>query len=498
MKVTFVTPPVLSYKGDYFASGIPYMPVDAPYAAALLRQQGHEVEIIDAFGIKPQQMEVYKQKYIIRGLETRQILELVKPADAYVLSANNGVVANTSVPSEITLKLVKMIKAKYPSTPIVMIGNFVSIEFKRFLEAGATYAILGEFEVTVSDIMEVLQGKKLKESLDGVVWLEAGKLRVRPKGKYLDNPDILPFPAYDLLPVENYWALDYAHGPTDHRRYLPILTSRGCPLNCQYCFVPGVWNNKWKPRSPKNVVDEMEYFYKKWNVSDFHFEDFNPTVDTKRIRDMCMEIVNRKLPVTWKLAAGSKVECNDVDTIHWMKKAGCRYVSISPESGSPEVLKLMQKPFNHEYALKMVSEMSKVGIPTQACFVLGFPGETDKDLELTRQYLKKLTFAGIDEVSLFIMTPVPGAPQWKNEWGKEFKDVEELNFSPEWRKDFKRLQRARLKLYFYYAFWRTLRYPHRVVKSLFNIFSKRFSTKMEMTVYRIIDTYAHLSTKEYA
>ena len=83
-----------------------------------------------------------------------------------------------------------------------------------------------------------------------------------------------------------------------------------------------------------------------------------------------------------------------------MAKSGCVFVSFSPESGSPRMLKIMNKPFNHDFALSRVSEMHRLGIRTQAVFIGGVPGETQKDQDLSVQYARKLIKAGVDEISL--------------------------------------------------------------------------------------------------
>src|SRR3989338_4772616 len=120
-------------------------------------------------------------------------------------------------------------------------------------------------------------------------------------------------------------------------------------------------------------------------------------------------LIERKLDIKWKIAQGTKLETLDEESIGWMVKAGCNYISISPESGSDEVLKLMDKPVNIEYARKMVRSMAGRGIYSQACFVIGYPGETKADLSKTTALVKKLASDGIDEIALFIITPMPGA-----------------------------------------------------------------------------------------
>jgi radical SAM superfamily enzyme YgiQ (UPF0313 family) len=297
--------------------------------------------------------------------------------------------------------------------------------------------------------------------------------------------DRLPFPAWDLFPLQNYWSVNFAHGPLSAQRYLPILTSRGCPYPCGFCVVPATNNQKWRPRSAKNVVDEIEHFVKAHDVHEFHIEDLDPTISDPRIREICAEIIRRGLKITWKIAAGTKVETlRDEKTIDLMAEAGCKYISISPETGSPRLLKLMRKPFNLEHAVRIVKQMSRDGIRSQACFVLGYPGETEEDLRMTHDLVRDLTRVGVDEVALFIVTPVPGSSIHEQFSG--YQTLSELNFSPTWRRDFDKLNRFRLRLYAKFLWWKLRYHPFKLLRQPFNFLRRRFETKMEMVPYRAL------------
>ena len=174
----------------------------------------------------------------------------------------------------------------------------------------------------------------------------------------------------------------------------------------------------------------------------------------------------------------------DSDTIRWMARSGCRYISISPESGSPRVLKLMQKPFDHSFALKIVKDMFKYKIKSQACFVLGFPGETAIDLEQTFSYIKKLVIAGIDEIALFIMTPIPGTSTFGKLLG--YKSYSQMTFSPSWRRDYKKISKIRARMYLLFFCWRMLYHPVMLLIQVRNILLKKFETKSEMVAYRTL------------
>jgi radical SAM superfamily enzyme YgiQ (UPF0313 family) len=233
------------------------------------------------------------------------------------------------------------------------------------------------------------------------------------------------------------------------------------------------------------VVDELEYFGKTLSVSEFHIEDLDPTISDERTREVCTEIIRRDLSVIWKISAGTKVETiRNEETIDLMAQAGCTYISISPETGSPRLLKLMRKPFNLEHAVRLVKRMNQVGIRSQACFVLGYPGETEEDLEMSWQLVRDLTRVGVDEIALFIITPVPGSSIYDELSG--YASLSELNFSPTWRADYARLSRFRKSLYAHFLWWKLIYHPWKLLRQPFNFLRRKFETKMEMVPYRAL------------
>ncbi len=220
-------------------------------------------------------------------------------------------------------------------------------------------------------------------------------------------------------------------------------------------------------------------------MREFHIEDLNPTISDKRIREICEEIIDRKLNIIWKIVAGTKVETiRSEDTIDLMAREGCRYISISPETGSQQLLEKIRKPFKLNHALRLVKRMSEMGIRSQACFVLGFPGETDEDRSKTWDLAFKLTRQGIDEIALFIITPVPGSGIYSQFSG--YQSLSQLNFSPTWREDYTLLAHFRMRLYRNFLLWKMRYQTFKLLRQPFNFLFHNFETKMEMVPYRAL------------
>jgi radical SAM superfamily enzyme YgiQ (UPF0313 family) len=390
-----------------------------------------------------------------------------------------------------TTQLIRAVKAARPSLPLVAVENTQAVTSyalmqvaEDFYNAGADYILTGEAELRGPQLAAALIDGDREDRLAAIDGLGMPGHYV-PPGQVIEQLDDMPFPAWDLFPLQNYWDLQFSHGPLESSRYLPLLTSRGCPYGCKFCVAPATNRRQWRPRSAKNVVDEMEQYHRRFLVNEFHIEDLNPTVSDARIREICHEILDRRLRVIWKIAAGTKVEgIRHESTLDLMAAAGCRYISISPESGSASVLKKMGKPFDLAHAVRLIRRMNQVGIRSQACFVLGFPGETAQDLRQTWDMVQELTHLGVDEIALFIITPVPGSEIYPELEG--YQSLSELNFTPTWREDYARLNRFRLNLYVHFLIWKLRYHPKKILRQILNFFARRFETKMEMVPFKAI------------
>lgn len=471
-RVVLVNPNVLIQRSDLLTTGIPYMPVGLAGLAGFLRAEGHAVSVVDAFGEAPRRYRRTRD-YLIRGLTPEQTAARVPEDAAAVL-----LYASAAASHEPLAEILGALARARPGVPRVVFENTQAVyaySLARAADAlraaGATHVMTGEPELAAKAFLERLgRGEAVPE----------GPLPKAPE----PNLDALPLPAWDLLPLQNYWRLGYAHGPVEDR-FLPILTSRGCPYPCRFCIVPETTGRRWRGRSPANVTEEMSEHQRRFGVSEFHVEDLNPTIDEGRVLGLCDEILRRGLRVRWKIAAGTKLETiSKLDTLDRMAEAGCRYLSFSPETGSPRLMKLINKPFRWDFALEQVRRMDSLGIRTQACFVLGFPGETDEDRAMTWDYVRQLVESGLDEIALFIVTPILGS-----EIHGEFQapgDLSKMTFSPSWREDYPKLARFRLRLYGAFLLWKTLRRPGKIARQTLNFLRRRFETKMEMTPYRAL------------
>ncbi len=479
MKVVLIWPPTVDIKTNF--AGMASMPLGISYLAAYLREKGVSVKLIDAFGIAPENVKPFKEDYVTIGLAPKEIAGMVD-SDANLAAIS----ATASVSHNVVMEIINEIRKIRQDMKIVVGGNHASFEYKEFLKNGADFVILGEGEVALFELTQYLEGKKKIKDIDGIAWKDRKKIFANPKTRFVEDLDSLPFPARDLLPMETYWSRKEAHGPM-RSKYTPIFSSRGCPFACSYCSSPIFWQRKWRPRSPKNVADEIEYCVKNFGITDFHFEDDNLTLKKDRIIGICKEIIERNLKITWNTPNGIRGDTVDFEVLHWMKKAGCAHITIAPETGSEHVLKLMNKNVNLEHQIEIVKIANRLGMNTCAFFIIGFPGENAEDRKKTKKYLGRLAAAGLAEVGIFIFTPLPGTKifgKYKNSYSKNWEKC--MVTAPHWRKDYGELQEYRKSLYMNFFRNQTLHHPKKVLKYGINLLAGRQETKTDLVLKKAL------------
>ena len=487
-KLTLIRPPVVHLKKDFYGS-IPGIPSGLAYLAASVRESGYDVEIIDAYGENPHRFYTFRNRFRARGLTPSEIVDRV-PDDSIP-----GVSVHCAGEHSMCMEIVRELKRRNTDRPVIVGGYHTTFVPEEFIKAGADYVVLGEGEKRVPALLSYLEGKTELSSLDGLVTPE---LFVDRKEKYTVDMDSQPFAAVDLLPLENYWKLGYGHGPAMRGvRYMNILTSRGCPYKCSFCQAPQMSGGHWLAKSTRRVLEELQFYIERYGIRDFHLQDENFAIDRKRVEGICRGILDREMNITFCFPSGLKMETLDEKLLELLSEAGCRYFSLSPESGSKRVLALMNKTADIERVPTLIKKAFDLRIATCCFFVAGTPGEIPSDRRETRAFIRKLARTGVDEVVMPIMTPFPGTPSMESPELQGFSEIDELCFSPVWRSDYRKLDRFRKLTYLHFYLTRMVYHPIGFIGMLGRILSGKCRTKGEMTARRLfVDLYDRFLRKK--
>lgn len=445
MKITLISPRIAIQKGDFLGSGVPYWPIELAIFAAFLRNRKDELSVIDLFGSSPTTLTKRKDHYL-QGLSIDSFIEepSFEAVDLFVVYAISYMSHGE------LLEIVRTIRRAKKDVKVLILENSQAVTAyslpevaKDYFKSGANYLLSGEPYWNWEEIMDYIEKPDLYSLPENLLIDEfVNKHQIRRK---FNNAPSYPEPAWDLFNLENYWKLPYSHGPKT-KRFFPLLTSRGCPNGCDFCVSPVINDRHWRGRSAKEVVNEIVTLRDKFEVRDFQIEDLNPTIDALRWNQICRMLVDLNVKVNLYLVSGTKVETMKLNDIHLYRDAGCRYISISPESGSVNVLKAMGKNFDHSYALDFIKECHRNGIYTQACFLVGHPSESEIDHDKSKDYLDAMVRAGLDEVAVFIVAPLPGSSLCSTERIGLTKTEYLISFSPKGRDNWLVLVRRRKEL----------------------------------------------------
>lgn len=472
MKLALLRPPVIHRRGDFYGS-IPGIPIGIAHLAAIVRACGHPVVVVDGYGKAPRHLYSFGGHYVARGLSPRDMVAAL-PSDIDAI----GLSVHCTTEQAVARTLLAELRIAFPGTPLIVGGYHPTFVPEQFVRMGADYVVLGEGERRLPALLDALEGKGAVCEIDGVATRDG----VSPRAAFLESLDGFPLPAVELLPLENYWKLPYGHGPV-RGPYMNVITSRGCPFRCGFCQAPLMSGGKWVARSPGDVVRELVHYHERYGLTDFHIQDENFALDRTRAERICREVIALNRGFTFCLPSGINAMTVDEDLIDLMAKAGFRYLSVSPETGSARVLELMGKRMDLDRVLDVVGWTSRRRIRTNACFMLGYPGEDAEDRRATRRYIARLARQGLDEVIIPIMTPFPGTASMEAFPGRE---PEELCFSPRWRDDYRSLSRFRTGIYAMFLRLRALWHPGSAFRQIVNVLTRRHETKGEMTVTRVL------------
>ena len=285
------------------------------------------------------------------------------------------------------LEIAQLAKRCNHSTITVMGGVHPTIMYRQILKnyPHVDYLVLGEGEYT---FLELALGKA-PSTISGLAYCEKGEIIKTSPRKYVENLDELPFPAWHLINLRKYPTIGKGKVKgiqLDKEPRISVIFSRGCKGHCNFCSTWWIWR-KWRCRSAKNMADELELLYTSYGIKHFCFADDAMTINRDATVELCTEIINRKLNIAFHVTTRS--DCVDKEMLIMLKAAGCYQIAFGIETGSPLLLKKMNKENDIQTAQNAIALAKKVGISVTALMIIGNIGETSETVNDTVKFLKK-------------------------------------------------------------------------------------------------------------
>lgn len=285
-----------------------------------------------------------------------------------------------------TLRFAESIKELSPQTEIIIGGQLflVPADIEAvFRHGGVDVIVMGEGEETFCELVELLSQKKDLNLCKGICFRKSGQIIKTAPRPLIEDLDKLPFLDFTDLPLAEYNIPIVA-------KQLPIMTSRGCPLTCVFCGSKVYWPG-YRTMSGARIYEEIKYQVERDPNFDYiRFMDLLFNGSIKTLVDFCDLMISSppKHNLNWDAFAVIRPEMT-FGVLNKMKKSGCHELYFGIESGSQHVLDLMKKRYKIEDADMVLKSAYEAGIRVTCSFMLGFPGETEKDFQETLNFLKR-------------------------------------------------------------------------------------------------------------
>lgn len=259
-----------------------------------------------------------------------------------------------------------LVKSRWPEVKTIAGGPHITLDGLKFIEESKIdFAVRGEGEFTIIELCTAINEKGDFGNIRGLLYWKEGQVAQNPDRSKIDDLDSLPFPAYD-----NFSSVIDNGG---HLPEYPILTSRGCPYQCTYCSMPEIMGNRWRYRTPANVVNELYQTKEKYGNSCFAVVDDNFTLNLKRVDKFCDLLISEQLDLAWNCQNGIRADRIREDLANKMKRSGCRYVWIGIENADEGVFKEINKGEKLEDIKTGIRHLQRAEIRVGGFFITGLP-----------------------------------------------------------------------------------------------------------------------------
>lgn len=367
MKILLINP---MNSGYYYRLGAVYPPLGLSYISSVLKNAGNLVRLID--------MNVERFDWKNFNYSDFDIVGISADTVRYPLA------------KQISLT------AKMQGVVTVLGGPHATAEYGEILkERICDYVILGEGEYTFLKLVEALQRNEKYPLLSGLSYLKDNMVVINPL-RLIENLDQLSFP--DRENARLYKT------KFDGKLATSLITSRGCPFDCEFCSASQFMGRKIRKRSVENVIEELKQV-KRLGYNSVIFFDDNFTIDKTRTIELCEQMMRKNLSFSWWAFSRADELLGKEDLLEAMSKSGCKMLFIGFESAEDDILKEYNKKLSSSIAFEVAKLLKKYKIDLFASFIMGALNDTKESIMKTIKMARKL---GAQIVQFSILTPYPG------------------------------------------------------------------------------------------
>jgi len=414
--ILLIRPPAL-YRPETMG-GTVGIPLGLMYVAAALRRQGIPVQIYDArVDCSPRRRLEPDPASGLLGASWEEVARLIQERRPAIVGISNEYSAQLRA----AIRCAEVVKEVDSGMLTVVGGPHASVQPETFFQRtnSVDVVVRGEGECVMPQIARChAEGGRL-EDVPSLAFRADGGVRRTRAAPFIQNLDELPFPAYDLVPLEAYFEMPLEAGGIRMQRprleyegaerAISFITSRGCPYDCSFCSVHGHMGRHFRYHSAEYVVAHLRHVIRDLGVRHIHFEDDNLTLRVRRFLDILRRARDEGLHFTWDTPNGVRADTLDEAALREFAASGCTFLCAGVESGDQEVLdRIIGKRLDLSKVQRFASLARKARVDVRAFYVIGFPGETIGNMRKTAAFALEMERRYGVLPYLFTATPLPG------------------------------------------------------------------------------------------
>jgi len=298
------------------------------------------------------------------------------------------------------------VKAIKPEVIVIFGGPHCAHEPRYILnDPNVDYMVSGEGELTIVELIKALENESAVGEVPGIAYKKNGQYIQTAERGVIRNLDWV-IQEYDLIDLEDYFnfkcSMDF-FPVFRNDRFIPLVTSRGCPYKCTYCH--DIFDKSIQYRSPEVVVDEMEFLMRTYGIGEFHIVDDVFNVNMKRAKKVLRMIIDRGLNIHISFPNGLRADFFDEELIDLMTRAGVYRMALGIESGSQRIQDMIKKDLDIGILENVVAQLTRARISVHGFFMLGFPTETRDEMKETIDFACQLN---LTTANFSLVIPNPG------------------------------------------------------------------------------------------
>lgn len=397
MKILLMSPPFKRFTGlinNYFPIGLAYL-------SAIAKQDGHQVKILQADNIvKPLSLD-FTDEYRRYDLYIKGVNELTHPVwqeiSEIIRNFKPDLVGINSMTPQIAsaLKVADLCKQLDPKCLVLVGGAHPTVSPDQTIKyPSVDFIIRGEGEVSFRELIKAINSnEKVLTGIKGLSFKKNGAVIHNPDSEFIKELDEIPFPSRDdLLNQSNYTSEDMG----------VVLTSRGCPFHCTYCYHP--WKGKMSFRSIDNVMEEIRQVNRDYGTRQFAIKDDTFCAKRERVVEFCEKLLKSQIKINWDCT--TRVDRIDEKLLKLMIKAGCNVIKVGIETGSERILEETHKGITMDQARQAAKLFNRFHVFWSGYFMMGLPQETEEEVLQTYTFMTELNphYAGLGVYEPFRLT----------------------------------------------------------------------------------------------